>query len=61
MKALLTIVKTLLTVTVAGAVVIASFYFAYLLLFLLVMLVVGILAYAYFNRAEVINWFDIED
>ena len=54
-------IKTLLTVIVAGAVVIAAFYIAWVLLILVFLLLVGGLAWLFYNREEVIDWFDYED
>jgi hypothetical protein len=55
------LVKTVLVVVITAGAFIASFYFAYLLLILLVMGVVGTLAWNFFNREERINWFKYED
>lgn len=57
---LVTMFKTLLTVIVAGAAVIASFYFAYVLIIVLVMSAVAGIAYVFYNR-DTIDWFDFDD
>jgi hypothetical protein len=60
-RTLLAIIKTVLAVVIAAGAVIASFYFAYLLLVLIVMGLVASVAWFIFNREEVINWFEYED
>lgn len=58
---LLSVVKTLLAVVLAVGTVIASFYFAYLLLILIIAGVVGAIAWFYFNKEEAIHWLKYED
>lgn len=61
MRALLAIGKTALVVVLVTGAVIASFYFAYLLLILIVMGVVGAIAWMIFTKEEKVNWFEYED
>ncbi len=58
-RTLIALVKTVLAVVIAAGTVIASFYFAYLLLILIVMGLVGTLAWHIFMKDE--NWFEYED
>jgi hypothetical protein len=58
-RTFLAIGKTILTVVIAAGMVIASFYFAYLLLILIVMIAVGTIAWFIYNREEV--WLEYED
>jgi hypothetical protein len=60
-RTFLAIGKTILTVVIAAGMVIASFYFAYLLLILIVMIAVGTIAWFIYNREEVIDWLEYED
>jgi len=60
-RILIALVKTVLAVVIAAGTVIASFYFAYLLLILIVMGLVGAIAWHYFMREESIDWFEYED
>jgi hypothetical protein len=60
-RLLAALVKTILTVVIAAGCVIASFYFAYLILVLLLMGIVGFIAWKFFNRKEKIDWFRYED
>jgi len=60
-RTLLILVKTILTAVIVCGMVIASFYFAYLLLILLVLGVVGALTYFYSSRETVSAWFEYED
>lgn len=53
--------KTILTVVLIAGMVIASFYFAYLLLVLIVVAVVGTVAWFYYNREPAVNWYGYED
>lgn len=55
---LLPLFKTMLTVIVTGALVIAAFYFAYVLLVLVIMGCVGAVAYAFYNRERIKSWLD---
>jgi predicted PurR-regulated permease PerM len=59
LRTLSAIAKTVLVVVLAGATLIASFYFAYVLIVVLVLGGVGAIAYLYFNREEKEpDWFD---
>lgn len=58
---LVAILKTLIVVILIGSAIIASFYFAYVLIVLLVVGVVGTIAYCIFNRKESIDWYDYKD
>jgi len=60
-RILAAIVKTILTVVIAAGCVIASFYFAYLILVLLLMGIVGIIAWKFFSRKPKTDWFKYED
>jgi len=60
-RILIALVKTILAVVIAVGTVIASFYFAYLLLILIIMGVVGAIAWHIFIREEKIDWFEYED
>lgn len=60
-RILIALVKTVLAVVIATGTVIASFYFAYLLLVLIIMCAVGAIAWHYFIREEKIDWFEYED
>ncbi len=60
-RSLVAIGKTILTVVTVGGMVIASFYFAYLLLVLVVIAIVGTLSWFYYNREEKVDWYKYED
>lgn len=60
-RGLLVAVKTILTTVIAGAMVIASFYSAYLILLLLVMGIVSSIAYLFYSWKDKVNWFDYKD
>ena len=60
-RILAALVKTVLAVVIAAGTVIASFYCAYLLLILIVMGIVGAIAWSIFSREEIVNWFEYED
>jgi hypothetical protein len=59
-RELFVIVKTILTAVIVCGMVIASFYFAYLLLILLILGAVSALAHRYNTRSER-QWFKYED
>ena len=61
MAKFLMFLKTILVTVVAGAVVIASFYTAYLILTLVVLAIVGGVAYLYFNWGNVVDWYELDD
>jgi hypothetical protein len=58
---LLAVGKTTLVVVLATGAVIASFYFAYLLLVLVVAGTIGAIGWYVFNREEDVDWFKYED
>jgi len=60
-RILAALVKTVLAVVIAAGTVIASFYFAYLLLVLILICGVGAVAWHIFMREEKIDWFEYED
>ena len=60
-RILAALVKTVLAVVIAAGTVIASFYFAYLLLILIVMCIVGAIAWKIFIREEKFDWSQYED
>lgn len=51
----------MLTVIAVAGMVIASFYFAYLLLVLVVIVIVGTIAWYFFNRDMKVDWYKYED
>jgi len=55
-RILAALVKTVLAVVIAAGSVIASFYFAYIILILILMGIVGSIAWHIFMREEGINW-----
>lgn len=57
----LAVIKTLMIMVIAGAVIVASFYAAYLLLFLVVLAVVGSCAYIYFSWDDIVQWYESDD
>ncbi len=60
-RALRALLKTILAVVITVGCVIASFYFAYLILILIIIGCVGTVAWHFFSREEKINWFEYED
>ncbi|MEE8598623.1 MAG: hypothetical protein V3S69_03800 [Dehalococcoidales bacterium] len=58
---LLAVGKTILTIVVIVGMVIASFYFAYLLIIIVVAGVVGAISWFIFNREETAEWLKYED
>ena len=60
-RILIALVKTVLFAVIATGTVIASFYFAYFILILIVLGGFSSIAWFIFNREEVINWFEYED
>jgi hypothetical protein len=54
-------IKTLAVMVVAGGLLIASFYAAYLFIFVAIMALVGFIAYAVFNWDRVAKWYESED
>ncbi len=60
-RTLLALLKTVLAVVITVGAVIASFYFAYLILILIIVGIVGTVAWHFFSREEKINWFKYED
>jgi hypothetical protein len=54
-------IKTVAVMVVAGGLLIASFYAAYLFIFVAIMAVVGFIAYAVFNWDRVAKWYESED
>ena len=53
--------KAILVSVIAGGVLIAAFYVAYLFLLLVVLGGVGFLAYLYFNKDDIFNKHDFYD
>jgi high-affinity Fe2+/Pb2+ permease len=58
---LLAVVKTVLLVVLAGGAVIASFYFAYFLLFMIILGLVALIGWYFFNREPSVDWYKYED
>lgn len=63
MRTAAAIAKTILVVVVVGAVLVASFYSAYILTAVVVLGGVGLIAYLFFSRDpdKNIDWFDFKD
>jgi len=53
--------KTLITAILIGGTVVASFYVGYLLLVLVTLLIIVGIAYLFFNRDKVVEWFNSDD
>ena len=60
-RSFLALGKTILTVVVVAGMVIASFYFAYLLLILIIVGIVGAISWFHYNRQEKVDWYKYED
>jgi len=54
-------IKTLAVMVVAGGLLIASFYAAYLFIFVAIMALVGSIAYVSFNWDRITDWYESED
>jgi hypothetical protein len=54
-------IKTVAVMVVAGGLLIASFYAAYLFIFVAIMAIVGSIAYVAFNWDRVVDWYESED
>jgi hypothetical protein len=54
-------IKTFAVMVVAGGLLIASFYAAYLFIFVAIMGIVGFIAYLFFNWDRVTEWCESDD
>ena len=54
-------IKTFMVMVIAGGLLIASFYAAYLFIFVLIMGAVGSIAYLFFNWDRVAEWYESDD
>ena len=57
----LTLLKTVAVMVVAGGVVVASFYMAYIIITLVVLVVIGCIAYLFFNWDRIVDWYETDD
>jgi len=55
------IIKTIIVMIITGGLLIASFYAAYLFIFVAIMGIVGFIAYLTFNWDRVSNWYNEDD
>jgi len=54
-------IKTFMVMVVTGGLLVASFYAAYLFIFIVIMGIVGLVAYLFFNWDRVTEWYESED